>query len=200
MKRLIVNLCVFSILSFCLFGKEILIEYPGLEKRYILKKKIEPIGYGRIRYVPYSVQPAPQKVYSCLNSDILYQKEAELVIKRGGKKIIAYSASDPEKVYPIIVRTVLVKNKWGQPLFFTGMDKEGRIWKRKVGEQKKWYVCDSCGHGYSRLINAGHDLWICEDCYFSKNYSGEYRDRWLSIFGIWPNEKKDKLYYKELGP
>jgi hypothetical protein len=164
-----------------------------------LRKEITPDGYGRIEELPYrGVKPVKARVYSTLNSEVLYQKEEEVVAKRAGKKVVAYSSMDLDQVYPILVRTVLVKNKWGQPLYFTGMDREGRIWKRKVGTPKRWYICDSCGHGYSHLKKAGKNLWLCEDCYFNKDFHGEYRDWWLSVFGIWPNERKDRLYYKDM--
>ena len=154
--------------------------YDGSRKYLIYKK------FDNYKPIYYWVPARKYKIYKKVNPDILYETE-ETVISYPDDKyyILAYSGNDPQKLVPVLTKRVIIKNKWGQPIYITGIDSKGRIWKEEIDSHKRWYICDSCGRGFSRLNNVGHNLWLCDECYVEKDYSGAARDRWLMLYGLW---------------
>ncbi len=214
MKKVIIFILISILFVSFSYSRELVVEYPQsyTQQAYTVKEHYAPVTYNKLyvsqyddvysmkngnkERVLYSGKPyepvmywspgRKYKVYRKINPEVLYEtKETVVSIPDDRYYTMTYSPSDPDKLYPVLARRVLIKNKWGQPIFLTGVDSDGRMWKENVDKSKRWYICDTCGRGYTSLNNVGHDLWLCDDCYIHKDYSGVSRDRWLSQYGLW---------------
>jgi len=143
------------------------------KEKYIVVQRKAPLYYVPLRKY-YAFEPANNDVSFLKNESIIYTRDPQY-------RLLTYSSVDPRGFMPIRTDKLFISDKFGTPLLITGIDRQGRRFVERADSEKRWYLCDSCNHGYSRLIKMGPDFYICKYCYEKGQIDKTARDRWLAI-------------------